>query len=262
MTLSELFGRVFRRLTIAASRPLIAGVLSGGMLQNSYMNGDDAAESDDDDRLWARLRPTRRRVVGGLAAVAGAAGLSTGATQSPDGGDGVTAGDDRGVSRAAFAQEGTTAGPGMQTMLATQTSTQTLSGNADNIVRLDTTRPEETSAGDVLTFDDANDTIVCEAAGLYLCVGSVTYDYVSPASDAFHQNTITWDGAESSETTLHPTHGQELGAPVTYVGWATSSSAPIPVGMLTYNGQSSSVNTDFDDDSTFLQVTYLGELGG
>lgn len=223
------------------------------------MDDDDTAESDDDGRLWTRLRPTRRQVVGGLAgAVAG--GLSVGAIQTAVGG-GATGGDDRGVPRAGSDQDGTATGPGLQTMLATQTSTQTLSGNADNTVRLDTIRSAETDAGDVLTFDDANDTIVCEAAGLYLCVGCVTYDYASPAAEAFHQNTITWDGAESSETTLHPTHGQELGAPVTYVGLVTSSSAPIPAGMLTYNGQSSSVNTDFDDDSTFLQVTYLGERG-
>jgi hypothetical protein len=150
----------------------------------------------------------------------------------------------------------------MYTMLATQTSTQSLSGNADNTVRLDTTRSGETYAGDVLTFDEENNQILCEAPGLYLCDGVVTYTYTSPAPDAFHQNTIMWDGAESSETTLHPTHGQELGSPCTYVGLAKSGSTPVPVGMLTYNGQSASVETDFDDDSTFLQVTYLGELGG
>lgn len=224
------------------------------------MNSDDTSELEDDERLRARARPTRRHVVGGLAGAV-AAGLSVGATQTALGGDGGTAGDSPGVPRAGSAQEGPGGVSREQTMLATQTSTQTLSGDADNTVRLDTTRSGETDAGNVLTFDDANDAIVCEAAGLYLCVGCVTYDYASPASDAFHQNTITWDGAESSETTLHPTHGQELGEPVTYVGRATRSSVPIPVGMLTYNGQSSSVNTDFDDDSTFLQVTYLGEGG-
>jgi hypothetical protein len=212
------------------------------------MDDDRTSESDDDGGLWARVRPTRRHVVGGLAAVAGAAGLLIA--------------DDHNISPEEFDQEGTTTGLGKCTMLATQTSTQTLSGDADNTVRLDTTRPGETYAGNVLTFDGGNNRIVCEAPGLYLCVGCVTYDYSSPASDAFHQNTITWDGAESSETTLHPTHGQELGSPCTYVGMATSGSVPVSVGMLTYNGQSSSVETDFDDDSTFLQVTYLGELGG